>query len=258
MGSSATTGHDVNRVAWDAGHRYLAHKRAQDPSWSEYLRAGGHCCTETEIELFGDLTGIDVLQLSCAGDAAQAFSFANLGARVWACDFSAVAIREAREHATEFGIHVEFSVDDSTKLSTYEDDSFDFVHVDGNLGYYQDLEEACRNWSRVLRQHGRLALHETHFLTSCFELLDDGRYRLTRPYHDLSPEHYQFGISDFVAEGDLPAIDFRHTMAEVVNAIASSGLRIERMVECTAEQTGWGRPEEAQHLPPDFYIIARK
>lgn len=249
--------HKTNLEAWNAGHAYLRQKRERDPSWAGYLREGGHCFTEVELGLIGHVQGIRVLQLSCAGDAAQAFSFANLGAQVWACDFSKVAIEEARENAGDFGIEVEFGVDDSTVLSSYEANSFDLVHVDGNLGYYQDLMVATRNWFRVLQPTGLLVLHDSHPFTSCLEIQDDQSYKLIRSYHDRSPEHYQFGISDFVAEGDLPAIEFRHTMDDIVNAVATPGFKIEKMVECTPEDAGWGGEEE-RHFPPDFYILARK
>ncbi|NKB72294.1 MAG: methyltransferase domain-containing protein [Candidatus Latescibacteria bacterium] len=124
---------EMNRKAWDQGHQYLAAKRRKNPAWGDIFRSGGTRCTATEMELLGDITDLEVLQLSCAGDARQAFSLANMGAQVTACDFSAVAIEEARGHAADFGLDVRFAVDDSQQLATFKENQFDLVHADGNL-----------------------------------------------------------------------------------------------------------------------------
>ena len=66
----------LNQMGWNEGHRYLAAKRRSDPSWGNKFRDGGGTFTDTEIELLNDLnvSDIDVLQLSCAGDASQALT----------------------------------------------------------------------------------------------------------------------------------------------------------------------------------------
>jgi ubiquinone/menaquinone biosynthesis C-methylase UbiE len=109
--------------------------------------------------LLGNVAGLDVLQLSCAGDASQAFSLVNLGAHVMACDFSPFAIEEAKRNASELGLEVRFVVVDSQRLANFAEGQFDLVHVDGNLIYYEDLPTAFYNWHRVLKTGGCLFLH---------------------------------------------------------------------------------------------------
>ena len=110
---------EMNRLAWDDAHRFLAEKRRNDLNWGEEFKDGGGTFTKTELQLLGDVSGLDVLQLSCAGDASQAFSLANLGANVTACDFSPVAILDARKNAEKLGLDVTFVVDDSQRLATF-------------------------------------------------------------------------------------------------------------------------------------------
>ena len=95
---------EMNRRAWDDAHRHLARKRRAMPEYGRLFMNGSGTLTRTEHQLIGDITGLDVLQLSCAGDASQAFSLANMGAKVTACDFSPVAIEEARGNSQTLGI----------------------------------------------------------------------------------------------------------------------------------------------------------
>ena len=95
----------IDRAGWDEGHRHLAERRRADPDWLGSFRDGGTTFTDREMELLGDVSGQDVLQLSCGG-ASQAFSFANIGANVTACYFSTVAIEEAKQNAERVGLSV--------------------------------------------------------------------------------------------------------------------------------------------------------
>ena len=88
----------MNQAAWDAAQRAWFDATTA-PNWHRDLRNGAVELDDTQTELLGDVSGLDVLQLSCAGDAIQAFSLANLGARVTACDYSPVAIENAKESA---------------------------------------------------------------------------------------------------------------------------------------------------------------
>ena len=97
---------EMSRTAWDEGHRYLAAKRKKKPNWGDEFSDGGTTFSDTETELLGGVSGLHVLQLSCGGDASQAFSLANMGAQVTACDFSPVAIEEARENAVTLELDV--------------------------------------------------------------------------------------------------------------------------------------------------------
>ncbi len=252
----------MNRAGWDEGHRYLAARRREHPEWVHEFRDGGTTFTETELALLGDVSGLDVLQLSCGGDASQAFSFANLGASVTACDFSPVAIEEAKQNAARVGLAVRFVLADAQRLSTIGDGAFDLVHADGNLWYYEDLPTACRNWYRVLRANGRLFLHENHPLTLwCLEADEtDGSLRVVRSYGDRRPEYSPFQIDDFVSK-ESDEVEFPHTLADILTAVVQTGFVLEQMVECNLSQAGFpieGLGRCAEKLPHDFYVLARK
>ena len=192
----------------------------------------------------------------------QAFSLANLGAQVTACDFSPVAIEEAKENAAKVELDVRFVVDDSQRLSTFKDRQYDLVHVDGNLWQYEDLLTACCNWYRVLRTGGHLLLHENYPLTHWCLAEDEtsGNLKVIRPYGDRTPSYSLFRISDFVSK-ELEEVEFPHTMADILNAMIQAGFLMEKMVECNGPQASFvidRLGESMAKLPHDFYVISRK
>ncbi len=54
---------EMSRKAWDEGHHYLAAKKRKTPHWGDEFRDGGGTFTDIEIELLGDLSGLDILSL---------------------------------------------------------------------------------------------------------------------------------------------------------------------------------------------------
>lgn len=259
---------EMNRTAWDEAHRHMRGKRRANPRWVEEFQDGKVGFSPTERELLGDVSGMEILQLSCAGDASQAFWLANLGGRVTACDFSPIAIEEAKENGAQIGLDVQFVVADSRTLNDVDDNRFDLVHADYNLWYYEDLTLACGNWYRVLRKKGRLLVHEWNPVSRCLRDDDDSdKLYVIRSYDDHQPRYYQFAVEDFVSERQ--AVEFSYTMADIINALLEAGFVIERMVERTRAQfeketgrvppTG-DRTEDSKKasLPHDFFLMARR
>ena len=134
------------------------------------------------------MNGQKLLDICCACDATQAFSWANLGADVTACDISPAAIKIARENAERIGLPVAFRVADAQTLDPIGDESFDIVFAT-YLVWFEDIHLACRNWYRVLRPGGQLLIDNCHPVTYCLEDMD-GRIVLQRSYQDTAPEYY--------------------------------------------------------------------
>ena len=244
---------EINRRSWDAYQRVWADATARK-------HAGGstppdECLDPLEIEMIGDVRGLDVLELSCAWDAGQAFALARLGATVTACDFSPAAIDIAKRRARERDLPVEFALCDSQTLEPMADESFDLVFAQYNHCYYEDLPRAFASWHRVLRPGGRLFVREAHPFTAGLEVTD-GSLTITRSYFEKNPEHYLFDGTGEIAgyRSDLPAVEFPHTLADFVNAMAQAGFRIDRMVE--TEQ--WEHRVLLPGLPMEMFMTATR
>ena len=105
------------RDAWDEYHAsYMEFNLMERPDFHRFFADGGVMLDDLSIELAGEVTGKRLLDICCAGDAKQAFSWENLGADVIACDISPIAIQIARKNADKIGSKVEFHVADAQEL----------------------------------------------------------------------------------------------------------------------------------------------
>jgi 2-polyprenyl-3-methyl-5-hydroxy-6-metoxy-1,4-benzoquinol methylase len=91
--------------AWDEYHPdYIGFALKERPDYFEFFRDGGVALDEWVVDLIGDVKGKKLLDICCASDATQAFSWTNLGALVTASDISGGAIELAKKvslhHAT--------------------------------------------------------------------------------------------------------------------------------------------------------------
>ena len=248
---------NTSRAAWDAYQAdYMRFNLKDYPDFFERLARGEVMLDDEVVELAGDVAGLDLLDTSCASDAKQAFSWANLGARVTACDIAPTAIEIARKSAVRLGIDVEFHVADAQTLDPISDESQDLVFAT-YLGWFEDIELGIRTWDRVLRPGGRLLIDMDHPVTNILESTDNG-LTIDWPYFDRSPDLYEFTGTPLAGkhggwDRSMPIFWFHHTIADVLNTIVDTGLRIERVVE---------RPyfpgDAPSELPDAISILARK
>ena len=251
---------EMNKKAWDEYHpAWMEFKAKRWPDYYRFYADGGVHLDPLEKEMIGDVRGLRVLELSCGGDAEQAFSLGNLGAIVTACDISPVAIDIARENARRTNIEIDFVVCDSQTLDPIEDNTFDLVFAQYNYCYYEDLPRAFSSWYRVLRNGGRLFVRAGHPVTTCLEECD-GKLTPVRSYYDKSPEYYNFNGTAIANEfggwhSGLRAVEFFHSLSDIINAMIQAGFHIEKMME------GRRRKEHSgimSKLPEDIFVTAHK
>ena len=166
---------NINRTAWDAYQAdYMQFNIKERPDFFKLLGSGDVMLDDDVVELAGDVAGLDLLDTCCASDAMQAFSWANLGARVTACDIAPTAIEIARQNALRLKLDVKFHVADAQTLDPISDESQDLVFAT-YLGWFEDIELAVNAWTRVLRPGGRLLVDIHHPVTNILERSGDGQ-----------------------------------------------------------------------------------
>jgi len=172
-------------------------------------------------ERLPDLAGKHVLHLACGTGEATA-ELAGLGALVTGVDASAEAVAAARGRAPA----VAFVQGDPNQLPVeLRRARFDLVYTP--IG--DDLAAWTAGVAAALRRGGELLLHDAHPVVDC---LDDML-------------HWR---EDYFAAG-------RRRVGEVVTAVASVGLVVERLEELRAE-----RPllPQARRAPGELLLVARK
>ena len=230
---------DMTRAAWDAYQAdYMEFHLKEWPRFHEHFAEGGLMLDDYLAPMLGDVEGLRLLDTCCACDAKQAFSWANLGAAVTACDISPAAIAIAQDNADRIGLDVQFHVADAQTLLPIGDAGFDIVFAT-YLCWLEDLPLAYRTWHRTLRPHGKLLVHIRHPVTRWLED-KDGSIVPVRDYQDTGPGYGNFGGTPLADKHGgwakrMPCVLFHHTLADIVNAGLLSGLRLERVVETSHE-----------------------
>ncbi len=273
--------HEANRLSWNAATvAHNSHKGDQ----ATFFRNGGSTLYPEEIELLGDLSGLDLLHLQCnAGQ--DSLSLARLGANVTGVDISDEAIAFATRLSRESGVAATFERAD---LFHWFDTArargltFDRVFASyGTICWLSDLGPWARGIASVLKPGGRFAFIEFH----PFAMVFDEKWQ---PRYDYAPREpvSEPGVGDYVAasgtglaqngyeEGVVdfrnphPSFEFNWGIADVVQALIDAGLRIECLKEYPYSN-GWvgfeamrdggsGRmlPPEAMPSVPLMYAIA--
>lgn len=276
--------HEANRLSWNAATvAHNSHKGDQ----AAFFRSGGSTLFPEELDLLGDIAGLSLLHLQCnAGQ--DSLSLARLGAEVTGVDISDEAIAFARRLSAESGIPAVFQRSDLFawfEAAIGAGRSFDRAFSSyGTIGWLSDIGAWGRGIAGVLRPGGRFALLEFHPFAMVFdqgwtphydyfggapiEEAGVGDY-VAQSGDGLTPGDNQEGVVDF--QNPHRSYEFAWGIGEVVSALLSAGLRLERLVEYPYAN-GWrgfermvdigGRrmtpPEDMPRLPMMYGIVASK
>ena len=229
------TSTDVNQLHWDA----LAEVHATVPN--DYydlarLRSGASSLSRVEKQglqaAVGSVAGLRVLHLQCHLGM-DAISLAREGAHVTGVDFAGGALARASELAQDCGVDIRFVQADATRLPDELHGAFDLVYATiGILNWIGDVHQWMRSVHQALRPTGRLLLIDVHPLFAMFRSIDP--LVADFPYGSEVPLQFDDAGSYADPEAHVAStatVEHAHTLAEVVTAASSNGLRILSMAE---------------------------
>lgn len=161
------------------------------------------------LDLVGDVTGRDVLDIGCgAGPLAE--KLAQGGARVSGFDSSSQMIEIARQRLDD---DADLQVADLAAPLPYGNDSFDAACASLVLHYLPDWVDALTEIKRVLRPGGKLVASVNHPLL--FALMEQRYFGI---------EQYEYTHTFDGRESTLTM--WHHTLDDISQAIARSGMRL--------------------------------
>jgi SAM-dependent methyltransferase len=264
--------HAANRAAWDeAAERY--------EGWFDeavtLIRSGGSNLFPVEHELLGDLRAgrggrgtARAIHLQCAGGR-DTLSIWNLGAsEVIGVDISPRMLELARRLTAATGAPARWIEADVLDTPHELDGTGDLVYTGrGALIWLHDLDAWAAVIARLLAPDGRLVIFDGHPAEWLFDADEDGRLIATDYDYFGGPEASKGWAPEYIdrlsiAEDDQSWKFARAwTLGEIVTALVSAGLRIERLVEYPVDW--WAghrdlRPEDRGRIPLSFGLVARR
>jgi len=260
-----------NRDLWDRMTPIHARSDFYDV---EGFRAGRDTLTGIDRREVGDVSGRRLLHLQCHFGM-DTLSWARLGARVTGMDFSPRAIALAGVLAAELDIPAEFYCCELTRFPRILRRTFDIVYTSGGvLPWLPDLDRWADAAARFVGPGGFFYVRDDHPFCSIFED-DEGvdEPRVGYPYfHSDRPMLFrdQGTYADPAADITTESYEWFHSLADIINALISAGLRIEYVHEfpfatyrslpflARGEDGLWRYPLHPRSLPLSFSIRAVK
>jgi len=243
-----------NRRVWTETNREFTDAAALAGWQSEVIAWGVFGVPEDDLDVLGDVAGLDVVELGC-GTAYFSAWLARRGARPVGVDVTPAQLETARRCMVETGIEFEL-VEASAEDVPLPDSSFDLALSEHGASTWCDPHRWIPEAARLLRSGGRLVfLHTTPLATLCFPDVGDATRELQRPYFGL--HRLQWTPED--------GLEFQLTHGDWIDVLRGAGLEIERLVELRVPDgasrheyySDWD-PEWGRHWPGEEIWVASK
>jgi SAM-dependent methyltransferase len=243
-----------NVAVWTRQHaEYTGPSAASD--WArDDIVWGMFRIAESELDVLGDVRGLDVVELGC-GTAYFSAWLAKRGARPVGVDPTPAQLETARRLQQETGIEFPLleAPGDSVPL---QDASFDLALSEHGAATWADPYAWIPEAARLLRAGGRLVfMHTTPLAVLCYPDTGEITTALHRPYFGLHRLEWP----------DYDGVQFQLTHGECIGVLRNAGFEIERLVEVQAppdavrhEYYGDIPVEWAQRWPAEEIWVARK
>jgi len=242
-----------NIALWTQANAEYTHENAA-VNWAlEEISWGIWAVDESELNILGDVNGLDVIELGC-GTAYFSAWLAKRGARPIGVDVTPAQLATARSKMAETGI--EFPLVEADAAATgLPDASADLVLSEYGASIWVDPYRWVPEAARLLRPGGRLVfLRNSTLVILCSPDEIPASETLQRA---------QFGMHRF--EWPEGGVEFHLAHGEWIDLLRGSGFEIERLVEVQApadaqthEHYAYVTAEWAQKWPCEEIWVARR
>jgi SAM-dependent methyltransferase len=227
---------------------------AASRSWAQdEIKWGVWQAPESELEVLGDVSGLDIVDLGC-GTAYFCAWLARRGAHVVGVDPTPAQLDTARRLQRETGL--EFPLIEATGEDVpLPDTSFDIVFSEYGASIWADAYLWIPEAARLARPGGRLIfLRNSTLVTLCMTLEGVGE-QLVRPQRDLHRVEWP----------DTGEVEFELPHGQMIDLLRANEFELERLLELYAPAGAethtyykWVTAEWAQQWPAEEIWVARK
>ena len=216
---------DANKHAWGqiSEDHYHHYKKALLEGWHHFNRY-----IQAEI---GDLRGKRIIHLQC-NTGADTLLLAKLGESAVGVDLVPDNVRYAQKLAGDLGVdNVTFIEADIMTFKENHHEKYDVIFVsEGAIGWLPDLKKWGETVRHLLKDDGFFYIFDSHpiFLMFDTKKLRDGVTEIKYPYFDKTPD-VDDSIGGYATEArrGVQAYFWMYTVSDIINALASAGLRME-------------------------------
>ena len=243
----------ANVAHWTQANADYTDAQAERAWAKEDISWGVWGIPESQLNVLGDVDGIDIVELGC-GTAYFSAWLARRGARVVGVDPTPAQLETARRLQRETGL--EFPLVEATGEDVpLPDGSFDVVHSEYGASIWADPFKWIPEASRLLRPGGRLIfLRNSTFVDVCMDLQGITE-RLVRPLRDM----------DRIEWPDTGEVEFHLSAGKLIDLLRDNAFELERLLELyapedavTHEYYKWVTAEWAKQWPHEELWVARK
>ncbi|MDX8365497.1 class I SAM-dependent methyltransferase [Cytobacillus sp. IB215665] len=240
----------INKQSWDE----IAHRFFGRNPLPEY---GPLAPSEEELNLFGDVTNLKVLEIGCgSGHSLQYMDQKNAG-ELWGLDLSNKQVDAAKILLRNCNSPVklfESPMEDNPGLPT---NYFDVVFSIYALGWTTNLDKTLTNVNKYLKQGGIFIFSWEHPIYNRVDNIN-GTLTFNKSYHEEGSYYHEAWTH--------PAIMQQYRMSTYINTLINNGFKIERVVEdvCLSDEdiqrhsNRWYSYEKAKALPTAVIIKSTK
>jgi len=212
---------------------------------------------ENELRLLGNLKGKNVLEIGCGG-AQCGIAMAKRGAKVTGMDISNEQLKFAKSLAEKNKVNITLYQGDIVNLKQIKSNSQDIVFTAWALHYVDNLEKCFKEVYRVLKNQGIFVLSMPHPFS---DTINSKTLKIKRSY---------FNNGKFVevfSDKTKKFVMYHHTFSDITNAVANSGLNIEKVIEPDSRRKYKGdpwyglwdfNPKMMSYFPPTIIFKTRK
>ena len=214
-----------NRALWTETNREHTNDSAAGNWALDEVSWGIWAVDESELNVLGDVAGLDVCELGC-GTAYFSAWLAKRGARPVGVDVTPAQLETARRMMRETGI--EFPLVEADAAETgLPAESFDLVVSEYGASIWVDPYRWVPEAARLLRPGGRLVfLRNSTLVILCSSDNEPAGERLVND---------QFGMRRF--EWPDGGVEFQLAHGEWIDVLRGNGFDVERLVEIQAPAT---------------------
>ncbi|YCI23066.1 class I SAM-dependent methyltransferase [Paenibacillus sp. Z3-2] len=217
----------------------------------------GAFVTEEKHQLFGDVSGLKMLEVGCGNGQSLQYHGDRKAGELWGMDISEKQIEKAAQHLTTCGLSATLICSPMEEECGIPKNYFDAVYSIYAIGWTTDLEGTFRQIASYLKKDGIFIFSWSHPIHRNV-VEENNRFVFKKPYSDES----WYAVSPDFCQGELVLAD--RQISTYVNALAKAGFVIEQMIEESDEDImqlhdhSDNLLKRAKMFPVTFVIKARK